>query len=199
MDIHKKTILKSLAIALILSSTAHAQTVTNADQVDFQPTILRDELGFKACGIRVVAIVSLPKNSFEAYDFSMTIWKNKVTGILKGGKHVVLAGGLSKNTIVQPGPTGIWVAKSSSGTVVRGRLMQAGDAPGFTLGAADAEDVATMLFATSNGESIQFSMKYPGDRYEKIIAIQKPLSAPDRKTFSDCFSGLTAAMKEDQK
>jgi hypothetical protein len=99
-----------------LPLSANSQVVLNAALTALQPTVMRDDRGFKSCGVRAVVVVGETVQNMESYDFSMNIYANNLSGMVKAGKYAQaeLTKAKTRGTViaVQPAPVLFWIARA---------------------------------------------------------------------------------------
>lgn len=175
-------------------SPAFSQIVVNASMATGQPTISRDDKGFAACGIRVVAQVAHPKY-LEVYDFSINLNGAMVFGLLKAGKYTVAGDAqkgwdIEKRVVPKFGPKSFWFASQSQDKQLKPSKYMSADDKGFTLGVSDFSDTADILYPLMEGHPVQFALRYPADKMDRIIMIKAEMDQDDKNAFSDCMTGL---------
>lgn len=181
--------------------TASAQNVINADSSSAQATIRRDEKGFASCGIRVVSQVVMPKEA-EVYDFSLNLDGASVMGLLKAGKYMVPGNArqgwnIEKRKTVLPGPKDFWFSERASDIPLKPVKLAKGEDAGFSLGLAEFKPTADVVMAILNGQVVQFALRYPNDKMDRIISFKVDMPKADAETFLDCLSGLQRRIESD--
>lgn len=178
-----------------------AQTVFNADAASPQPNINRDEKGFTSCGIRIVAVAMEGAANSFAYDFSVTMYKDAFA-LMKAGQQSIpfdkkKGWDISKLKIKTPGPDSFWLAKRDDNLTLKPTKYIKSDDPGYMIGGADVPAAIKMIWAITNGEPMQISLRYPADRYDRIIAFKITLSADDKQAIESCLGGLAERMQHE--
>lgn len=186
-------------ILLALSTAASAQTVFQADSVQAQPQVMRDEKGYKSCGVRVVTSTLAPGPKFLSYDFSVNIWET-ASGMMKAGQYsfdVVKAKttDLKNMTVIVPAPSSFWIGKRDDGETLKPTKYIPGNDAGFTLGGADGMLATKIILAIVAGEPMQVSLQYPKAQYNRVVSFQVDMSENDSKAVSSCMTGLIHRMQ----
>lgn len=190
----------AVAALLTVSAASVGQNVINADSSAAQATIRRDDAGFVDCGVRVVVQVVLP-NEAEIFDFSLNLTiQSTPLGLLKAGKYTApgrtaTGWNMGKRKPTQFPPSSYWFAKQSADLPLKPFKYVEGESPGFMLGLAEFEPTAETIFAIVQGERVQFALRYPGDKLDRIISFKAEMDGTDVATFFDCLGGMQRRIK----
>lgn len=185
---------------LTVSASSLGQNVINADSSAAQAIIRRDDAGFVDCGVRVVVQVVLPHEA-EIFDFSLNLTaQGSPLGLLKAGKYTVpgsIATGwnLAKRKPTQFPPSSYWFAEQSADRPLKPFKYAKGEDAGFMLGLAEFEPTAETIFSIVQGERVQFALRYPGDKMDRIISFKAEMDKTDVATFFDCLGGMQRRIK----
>jgi hypothetical protein len=171
-----------------------AEAVFNADTATLQTTLSRDGNGFSSCGVRAVVLVLGAAAKGTAYDFSISIYPESVSGMIKVGRYdtEALVKGRGKTPLValQPAPTGFWIAGANEGVPLKVRKYIPADTSGFTLGGTDIVDALHAMLDMARGERMQFQYAYPGKSTRPIISFTGKLAPNDMDALMACTEGV---------
>lgn len=192
------------AAALALSIPAQSGVLHTAIKSDSQVTMSRNETGITSCGIRVASFIQ-PGRDVRWYDFSLSIYREQMAGLLKAGSYTIDVETLNKKglpkdprTIARtPIPTGFWVADVADKPPAAMKNIIPSPDKGFILGQADFSRIAELSLAIAKGDAAQFSVKYSEKGVDDVVNFKAPLSPDDLKTLVDCYSGLHNGLKSD--
>lgn len=188
------------ALAANLPIPVSAQIVVNADMTSLQPTVMRDERGFKSCGVRVVSVVGASGNTSEAYDFSVNIYPDSVTGMIKAGKYTRLAITSAKQQgplkAVLPPAISFWVARADQPKPVTPSLIIPGESPGFILGGTEFGPTLEAMMDIANGARMQFAARYRGEKAEGVVSFSSKMSPEDLSALNSCIAGVHSRLTE---
>lgn len=182
-----------------LAASAAAQHVINADSSKLQATIRRDDAGFSDCGIRGVVQVVMPKES-EVYDFSLNLTADSVLGLIKAGKYLVPGNSrngwdIEKRKLMPSAPVAYWFAQQAADLRLKPFKYAKAEDAGFTLGLAEFSPTAEVISAMLAGEKVQFALRYPGDKVDRVISFSPVLDKADAETFLACSAGIERRMR----
>lgn len=186
-------------LSMMLPQLALSQTVTDADATNLQVQIGRDAEGFSSCGIRVNTVLS-DGSKLSTYDFSIVIYRGQFHGMVKAGKYVVSTkDALAKkfpNSATSPAAKTFWIAQETdSKPFMPSKYLPAED-KGFILGIGDMVDAWKAILAISNGEKMQFSLRYAADRYDHVVSFSSELPANELASLSACLDSIYNKLKE---
>lgn len=188
------------AFAAIMPVPGAAQIVVNADMTSLQPTVMRDERGFKSCGVRVVSVVGASGNESEAYDFSVNIYPDSVTGMIKAGKYTRLAINKAKQQgalkAVLPPPISFWVARADQAKPVTPKLIVPAESLGFILGGTEFGPTLEAMVDIANGARMQFVTHYRAEKIERVISFSSKMAPEDLNAFNACLAGMHSRLAE---
>jgi hypothetical protein len=193
-----------LAVILLLTSLAGssvAQNVINADSAAVQTTIRRDDVGFVSCGFRVIAQIIHAKES-EVYDFSVNLDAKSVMGFLKAGRYNVPGDSshgwdINKRKTVMPAPENFWIAPQAGDIVAKPVQLLKSDDAGFVLEIAEFGPTTEVISAMIDGKPIQFALRYPKEKMDRIVSFKTQIKEEDKATFFDCFNGIERRLKKE--
>lgn len=182
------------ALLFCIAAGGQAQNVIAADAATAQPTIRRDDAGFSACGVRVVAALFSPKDA-EIYDFSVNIDAAVFMGTMKAGKYSAprdKKGGwdFDKRRVTLPDPVQFWIAEQSADLPLQASRFGKSANAGFSLGLAEFEKTVPVVLAVAAGKPMQFAVRYPADRVDRVIRMNAQMAQADVDALSDCLDGL---------
>jgi len=177
-----------------IGSASHAQNVINADNGSAQATVRRDDAGFQSCGVRAIVQVLQPKY-IETYDFSLNLDGAIIKGLLKVGQYQVPGNArqgweFGKRKTVMPAPKGFWFAEATSDLPLKPEKSVKAEDAGFALGIADFGQTSDTVMAIVEGKPVQFSLRYPDDKFDRIISFKVEMKDEDKQTFFNCMAGL---------
>lgn len=195
-----RELVTGLSLVLFCTSSI-GQTLFNADSVTYQPTVARDEKGVKSCGIRLVVATIAPENRSIAYDFSINLW-NSAIGLMKAGSHTMTfregRGWDYKNMVVRkPGPVAFWLGKRDENLALHpAKYIKAEDA-GYVLGGIDPVETTKMMYAILENEPMQISLRYAGDKLDRVVAFNNNIGKDDGAAISGCLKSLIERMDKE--
>lgn len=197
-----KLSLKRIPIILVIVAaplTCSAQGVIQADAAVLQPQIYRDSQGFSGCGIRAVVQVKEPQtNSFGYFEFSAMLDAGLKRGALKAGKMIAKfdakAKKMSTPKVVIPAPIGFWLSGELDGKAARIPKAMPSDSEGYILGTAEIMPTLAAITAMSDGERMQFAMRYQAERLDRVIAFRGTLTSDERIALNNCSAELIDRM-----
>jgi len=194
--------LKAISIGLTilaLSSSAFSQQIIGVDAATSQAQVRRDENGFSACGVRVLALRGEGATSYF-YDFSLMFYVEHGRGFSKFGAGKlasadVLKGAGGLKTSVPP-PTGFWIARVDQAKAVRPLKYLPAEDAGYTLGFIDGSQALQAIDDIASGMVMQFNIRYKNDRFDQVNQFSAPMSAADAASYHACLAGIEARLKE---
>lgn len=194
----------AILLPLVISTSmgpCYGQNVIAADNATGQPTVRRDSEGFSSCGVRVV-VALLNAKHIEMYDFSVNVDASIYRGTMKGGKYTIARGpnsalNIEKRKVVLPDPVQFWIVEQSADIPLRPERLGKSDTPGFALGVSDFSQSATMVYALAVGKPIQFAMRYPADRMDRVVSIKVEMQKSDVDAVFDCMDGLSRRIQRE--
>jgi hypothetical protein len=193
----------ALLASLSLAIGAQAQTVVNADDAAFQPTLNRDEKGYSSCGVRVIAIVHGVKNEdTEVYDFSVNVYADNLVALMKAGKYLAPSDvkrgyNIEKRKIAMPVPTAFWIASRDQDGIAKMVKISPSEDKGFILGGSDFGQALEVIYATASAKPIQFSLEYPNNKFKRIVAFKAAENAENRAAVFACMDGFKARLQKE--
>ena len=185
--------------ALAMSFSAFSQQIIGVDVATSQAQVRRDENGFSACGVRVLALKAEGATSYF-YDFSLMFYVEHGRGFSKFGAGKlptvdVLKGAGGLKTSVPP-PTGFWIARVDQAKAVRPvKYLPAEDA-GYTLGFIDGSLALQAIDDIASGMMMQFNIRYKEDRFDQVNQFRASLPPDDAASYRACLAGIEARLKE---
>lgn len=180
-----------MMILVVVSGSAMAGIVIQADDVSLQPQTERDNIGFRDCGVRGVVLVST-SDFFDAYDFSLMIRADMMYGTLKAGKartsvKAALNKKYSSEAIIPP-PINFWIAKENEGKAIRPIKIMAAETKGYILELADFVDTYDGIMSIIHGERMQFSIRYKDEPLDKVISFSAEMPEIERAPLERCMN-----------
>jgi hypothetical protein len=177
-----------------------AQVVTNANMVDTQLNIKRDEKGFEVCGVRVIASVLDKQSSSFAYDVSINVWRD-IKGLIKTGQQLIpldKSGNWDLDRIRNrtPAPDYFWIGKRDENFTLKPTKLRKTATKGFVLADVDGDTASKYIAAILAEESIQISLHYPKDRNERVVSFKAEMNDDDKAAIHSCFAGLMEQLKQ---
>jgi hypothetical protein len=194
--------MKKIACCLALLCSAfssQAQNITNADEATAQATVRRDEEGFASCGVRAIVQVIQPKE-IEAFDFSLTVDAVTLRGLLKAGKYSIPWTGkagwaFEKKRTVLPAPVDFWIADQAADLPAKKIQSMKSDNEGFLLELAEFLPTQNALAAIAEGRRVQFAVRYPSERFDRVISFKVAMKEEDINAMTDCYNGMQRRMQ----
>ena len=188
-------------IAIFLSASSNAQGVVKADVVNITPAISRDESGINSCGINFMVGSMEGEGKATVFDFSLNVYSDGY-GLIKAGSQALRFSkakgwGFDGKNARTPGPVLVWMAKRDDSVSVRPLRYTSADNKGYVIAPTDMADAAKLLFATVEGEPLQISIQYAGDRLHQVIGFRAVMSQDDRDAVVECVNGLAKRMDKD--
>lgn len=183
----------------IFPMLALSQTLTSASTTNLQAQIGRDAEGFSSCGIRVNAVTS-DGDKLNAYDFSLVVYRGRFQGVVKAGKYIssakeALAGRFPKSAAL-PAAKLFWIAQETDSKPFMPIKYIPAEDKGFILGIGDLVDAWKAILAISNGEKMQFSLRYPTERYDHVVGFSSQLPTNELTSLTACLDSLYAKLEE---
>jgi hypothetical protein len=189
------------ALAVLITAPSLAQMVIQADSANLQPQILRDDVGYKSCGVRAVVVAQGERNFIDAYDFSMNIRDKLRVGLLKAGKTRVtksqILSGKTSTDAITPAPVKFWITKESEGKAVMPQKIIPADTKGYILEGADLVQTMEVIMATINGERMQFAVRYKNEPLDVVVSFAATMPDHEKKPLMACFNGIIERMTAD--
>lgn len=195
-------IMVKLAIGLLASmvcASAVAQQVITVDVATSQAQVRRDENGFSACGVRVLALKAEGAASYF-YDFSLMFYVEHSRGFAKFGigkmpSAAVLNGSAELKAAVPP-PTGFWIARVDQAKAARPvKYLPAEDA-GYTLGFLDGGPALQAIDDIVSGATMHFNIRYKNDRFDQVNQFSAPLPKEDAPSYYACLKGIEERLRQ---
>lgn len=182
------------ALALLVTAPSFSQIVIQAESATLQPQVHRDEVGYKACGVRAMVITQGELNYIDAYDFSLNLWANLHSGLLKAGKtratkSEILSGKIPTGAVI-PGPIKFWIAKENEGNAVMPQKIIPAEDKGFILAGADLVQTMEAIFAIIEGERMQFAARYKNQPIDVVVSFSAKMPEHELKPLLACLGGL---------
>lgn len=190
-----------MLFGLLVSLSAAAQGVTQADVAEIQSQIRRGENGFSACGVRAVVGVIVQKE-IVAYDFSLIIDAKSHYALAKAGKTINSTKALleGKHTAaVTPAPTNFWAVPEKSGKLIPPKKIIPAENRGFILAAADLVQTYESILAMAHGERMHFAVRYKDEPVDNVIAFAANMSDAERASLMTCLDSVIAQLSESVK
>lgn len=188
--------------ASFVSLSGFSQVVEQADIVKAYPAISRDEVGFTACGVQVIAGV-LGSKTVDSHSIYITanVTSEKAVGLIKVGRYnlnntLAENGSAKQAKPITPGPVGFWIAKSSDGRSLNPIKYFSGDDPGFLIAGATFQDSFEIVNAIAAGEAMQAAQRYSNEKSENIVGFRVQLSNDESSALRFCMSGLIDRAKK---
>lgn len=187
-------------LMVVLSCSAMAGAVIQADMAMLQPVVDRDENGFQACGVRGLVAVSTPETT-DFHDFSLMIRHDFFYGTLKAGKvrastKAVLNGSASRETVM-PAPVKFWIAAESNGKSVSPIKIMPAQSKGYIIETADFVGTYEAILDMIHGERMQFSLRYKNQPSEQVISFSATMPEVEVSPLMMCLKKvLERAQKE---
>lgn len=193
-----------LVHALLLPMIASAGIVQTAENSSSQVTMSRDTGGVASCGLRIASFIQ-PGKDIRWYDFSLSVYRQNLAGLLKAGSYIVDVATFNKTgklpdprTVVRtPAPRGFWVADFTNKPPAELRGLMASPDKGFVIGHGDFPRIAELIFQIAAGEQTQFSVQYSPKGVDDVVNFEAPLSETDFKTLKNCMAGLQEGIASD--
>jgi hypothetical protein len=193
-----KTLL-ALIVVLLASNVAQGQTLIQADIASAQPVIGRDNNGFSHCGFRAVVGIVQGK-SIEMFDFSVQVYST-FEAIMKAGKY---RGEISDQDIkklqrrtVTPGPRSFWIGAADSPKVATNLKTVPSEDKGFSLFSTEFQSAAEAAVSLIGGKRLQFSVRYPDEKFDHVVAFSANLTQDEKDDFWACMQGIQSRMEAD--
>lgn len=194
----RRVFVAGVLLCLGVLTHASAQTVTNAVKVTLTSQIGRDSEGFSSCGVHVVAIGSRP-GFWDAHTFTLSLLLNTDFGVVKAGKTTMTAASAASGKIndakaVLPAPMEFWIAGEKEGKALRTFHVMPANDTGAILGGLNLHGTLKAIIDLTDGERMHFSMRYPKQTQENVVAFSQKLPKDERDALSACLIGLTERM-----
>jgi hypothetical protein len=179
----------------MFAAPAMGQQIVQA-QAMFYPSVIKDELGYTACGLRVVTGSSTPV-AFDGSDFSVGLFlKPKFAGLVKvAALHCSMPCDPLKakfNPIAS-----YQLSEESDGVPVELLASEPGDPPEFTLSAISPDDAVRMLSALIGGRRVQLGVVPTDTDRRTVYAFRGVIDDADAESFMACVNGLLKRMDGD--
>lgn len=185
-----KMIAGMISAVALMSAPAHGQIVVNAQHAAVQPTVSRDDKGFKSCGVRAVVLFSGGKKDI-VYDFSVNIYPDSLWGMIKAGSHNSNAG---KLVALQPAPVDFWIVGAEDGVPLRPKKLIPAEAPGFVLGVTELIPALEAMSSMAYGKRMQFAVRYKHEALDRVVSFQASMEKDDLITFEACSKGMQSRL-----
>lgn len=174
----------------VMSCSAMAGVVIQADMATLQPVIDRDENGFKACGVRGLVLKSTPETT-DLYDFSLMIRHDVFFGLLKAGKmrastKSMLKGSASPKTVL-PAPVKFWIAVESNSKAVSPIKIMPAEDKGYILETADYFGTYEAIFEMIHGGRMQFAIRYANQPSELVVSFSGVMPEVELTPLMNCL------------
>lgn len=181
-----------IACAIMACQDASADRLMKATAKS-QVQINRDEKGFYACGIRVVAHIDFREDT-QFNDFSVYFSANPPFGFVKFASWSVSASDLVKGKL-QYSPNNVrpdtfWIARSSQSKAVAAQSVIPAETKGYSLATADPSMTPEIIMAVASGESMQFSIRRNGDKNEVTGMFSSPAQSDEIQSLQACFASV---------
>jgi hypothetical protein len=188
---------KILFILIIAPMLAHSQALTQSMVTQLQPQIHRDSKGFKGCGVHVFAVTNVSQDATRGryYDFSIVAYSDFLA-IVKAGSGFANTQTKEGETTMPP-PNGFWIVRESEGVRLQGERFINAETKGYSLGYLNPASALQYIDAIASGARIQFSIIYPNQPLENVIAISAKFNERDAEAFAACMTGLFERMKRE--
>lgn len=177
-------------LMVVMSCSAMAGAVIQADMAMLQPVVDRDENGFQACGVRGLVMVTTPETT-DFHDFSLMIRHDIFYGTLKAGKvrtttQALLNGSASRETVM-PAPIRFWIAvESKSKAVTPIKIMPAED-KGYILEIADYVGTYEAIIEMILGGRMQFAIRYENQPSEQVVSFSAKMPEVELSPLMKCL------------
>lgn len=196
----RESIVKILYVAILTflaPSLCSSQTLTKAAAVRLQPLVLRDAMGFKSCGVRVIALRQAIDSS-KVYDFSVNIFADSFSGMIKAGAYSQSEFTKKSGAIkaISPNPATFWVATADQSVPLTAPKFVAANDAGFIMGSTEIVLALSAILSISKGENMQFAVKYKSERIEDVITFAEKLPADELDSLQACIAGVHRRMTE---
>jgi hypothetical protein len=187
-------------LMVVLSCSAMAGAVVQADMAMLQPVIDRDENGFQACGVRGLVVVSTPETT-DLHDFSLMIRHDIFYGTLKAGKmrastEAMLNGSASRETVM-PAPIKFWIAVESKSKAVSPIKIMPAVSEGYILEIADYAGTSEAIIEMVLGERMQFSIRYEDQPAEQVVSFSAAMLEIERTPLMKCLSEVAKRTRKE--
>ena len=141
------------------------------------------------------------------FDFSVNLYSTGHSLIKAGSQGMYQSktkGWVVNKSARLPKPDLVWFAKPDDSVSIRPVKYTSAQNSGYVIAGVPMVDAAQLLLATLEGESLQVSIQYKGDRLHQVMGFRGSMSEKDKDAYSACVSGLLKRMeqevpKEDEK